>query len=656
MATKTKNIWKKNARPDVIDFRDKLFEPTLKEVPPMLPLEDFMQAGAPILDQGEEGACTGFALATVAHFLLRTRKVEPDPVQVSPFMFFSIAKKYDEFAGEDTDYSSARGAIKGWHKHGVCSLRSWRKNYEGVYSRKIATDAAKRPLGAYYRVNHKDLVSMHCAINEAGILYVCADADDGWDETGSDGIIRTNGQNAAGHAFVIVAYDEKGFWIQNSWGKDWGKGGYARLSYDDWLKYGYDCWVVRLGAPVILASEQTASSSRHAAASSAQDGNTFLDFRPHLISIGNNGKLKTTDTYGNDESDVSDIFRNQFAEITKKWKKKRLLLYAHGGLVPEETALQRLADYRQVLLDHEIYPVFFIWHTGLWDSVKNILQDFLKKRAAGATGKIGDFFLDRLDDGIELLARRPGTALWEEIKENALASTAFKDGAAQITCTYIDELLKKDSSIELHALSHSAGSIFEAPLLQLLCTRGNIRSGTMKGRRGMGHVLKSCTLWAPACTIDLFKSDYLPLLQSEQMQQLTLYTLTDQAEQEDNCGGIYNKSLLYLVSNAFERIRPEKRYGKPILGMEEFVARDQSLREVFDPESNWITSPNLLVNKPFQFCSATKHGDFDDNEDGVRSTFRRILNDSYAQLDFRFHRSGASNTERKAFLDKKISG
>jgi hypothetical protein len=654
MPTNKTTLWKKNARPDVIDFRDKLFEPTLKEVPPVLPLEKFMTAEVPVLDQGEEGACTGFALATVAHYLLRTRLVEPDATQVSPQMFFSIAKKYDEFSGEDYDYSSARGAIKGWHKHGVCSRRLWAADYNGAYNLKIAADAVKRPLGAYYRVNHKDLVSMHSAINEAGILYVCADADDGWDNVGSDGYIKTNGQNAGGHAFVLVAYDQKGFWLQNSWGKDWGMNGYAHLHYDDWLQYGYDCWVVRLGAPVILSRNQTSTSSRYSVTASAQDGNTFLDFRPHLISIGNNGQLKTTGTYGNSENDVADILRNQFPEITKKWKKKRLVLYAHGGLVPEETALQRLADYRRVLLDHEIYPLFFMWHTGLWDTIKNMLKDFLKKRAAGSTGKIGDFFLDRLDDGVEVLTRKPGTAVWEEIKENALSATANKNGAAQLTCTYLDELLKNDPAVEVHALAHSAGSIFEAPLLQLLSTRGTIKTGTLKGKRGMGHPLKSCTLWAPACTIDLFKSDYLPLIKNEQIEQFTLYTLTDQAEQDDSCGGIYNKSLLYLVSNAFERIHPVKRYGKPILGMEEFVMRDQSLREIFDPEKNWVTSPNQLISRPFEYCTAMEHGAFDDNEEGVRSTFRRILNDRHAELDFRFHRSNASIDERKSFLDSRL--
>ena len=74
----------------------------------------------PILDQGTEGACTGFGLATVAHYLLRRRAVVPDPEPVSPRMLYEMAKRYDEWPGEDYSGSSARGAMKGWHKHGVC--------------------------------------------------------------------------------------------------------------------------------------------------------------------------------------------------------------------------------------------------------------------------------------------------------------------------------------------------------------------------------------------------------------------------------------------------------------------------------------------------------------------------------------------------------
>jgi Papain family cysteine protease len=35
-----------------------------------------------------------------------------------------------------------------------------------------------------------------------------------------------------GHAIVAMGYDEKGVWIENSWGTVWGKGGWAQLSWN----------------------------------------------------------------------------------------------------------------------------------------------------------------------------------------------------------------------------------------------------------------------------------------------------------------------------------------------------------------------------------------------------------------------------------------
>jgi hypothetical protein len=109
-----------NVRPDTLDFRDKMFEPTLVEVPSKIDLEEYRKHKIPILDQGNEGACTGFGLATVVNYLLRTRKHKPDRTKVSPWMLYELAKRYDEWPGENYDGSSARGAMKGWHKHGAC--------------------------------------------------------------------------------------------------------------------------------------------------------------------------------------------------------------------------------------------------------------------------------------------------------------------------------------------------------------------------------------------------------------------------------------------------------------------------------------------------------------------------------------------------------
>ena len=212
-----------DALPDTLDFRDRMFEPTLVEVPLRIPLEEYRRWLVPVLDQGSEGACTGFGLATVAHYPLRRRAVDPDPAAVSPRMFYEMAKRYDEWPGERYAGSSARGAMKGWHKHGVCSEEAWpyrpSSRRVSALDQARAADAVRRPLGAYYRVNHRDLVAMHAAISEVGVLYATAIVHDGWDRVEADGQVPYDPGVAprGGHAFAIVAYDEAGLWLQNSW-------------------------------------------------------------------------------------------------------------------------------------------------------------------------------------------------------------------------------------------------------------------------------------------------------------------------------------------------------------------------------------------------------------------------------------------------------
>jgi len=39
--------------------------------------------------------------------------------------------------------------------------------------------------------------------------------------------------------FPLVGYDEQGFWVHNSWGKNWERNGFARIAYADWRF----CWM-----------------------------------------------------------------------------------------------------------------------------------------------------------------------------------------------------------------------------------------------------------------------------------------------------------------------------------------------------------------------------------------------------------------------------
>lgn len=647
--------------PDPADFRDRLYIPTLIEVPPRIELEEYKKAKVPILNQGSEGACTGFALATVANYLLRRRKIDPDENPVSPRMMYEMAKRYDEWPGERYEGSSARGAMKGWHKHGVCANELWpykSKKVDRILTSKRIEDATRRPLGAYYRVNHKDLVSMHSAINEVGILYATAVVHDGWYNSTAESVIEPSNKKLGGHAFVIVAYNQDGLWIQNSWGTKWVKDGFGLLTYDDWLDNGMDVWVARLGAPIRLRTAQATATSLSDNASKAQVY-TFSNVRPHIISVGNDGQLSEGGTYGTNEEDVENIFDNDFPLITEGWVKPRILLYAHGGLVNERNAIQRVADYRPLLLQNEIYPIAFIWKTDFWTTLKNILEDALRRRRPeGLLDAAKNFLLDRLDDAIEPLARTlGGKHQWDEMTENGILATKNSDGAGRVVLKELDKLLDNNPDIEVHIAAHSAGSIFLAPLVQLLTTSGKVKTGPMKGKPGHGHTVTSCNLWAPAITVDLFKETYLPAISENSIKKFDLYTLTDKAERDDHCANIYNKSILYLVSHAFEeklRIPLIRDRGEPLLGLAKHVEQDTDLKSLFETaQANWFQAPNNSAEGQIGASRCQRHGDFDDDKSTLISTVSKILGHEATKSDVEFQRSADSLRDKREQLNQR---
>src|SRR5258708_395949 len=621
-----------NVRKDTLDFRDHMYIPTLVEVPAYRTLEDYRRAKVPVLDQGKDGACTGFGLATVAHYLLRTHKVTRDATSISPFMFYDLARRYDEWPGENYEGSSCRGAMKGWYKHGVCRETLWPMSHPGApLGEARAEDAARRPLGAYFRVNHQSLVAMHSAIIEAGVLYARASVHGGWQNAGKDGLIKKSDKILGGHAFAIVAYDADGFWIQNSWSASWGRSGFGHISYDDWLENGSDAWVARLGVPARLGAADGARNRVFVGAVRAKSW-SYADLLPHVINIGDHGLLDPHGDIGTTPEMVREIVRNDIPRITAAWKKKRIVLYAHGGLVKQDDALQRVNEYRDAMLEKECYPLAFIWNSDFWTIVKELLSGAsAQRRPEDFLDPTKDFMLDRLDDMLEPLARSlGGQDTWTKMKENALAATTGQDGGARQVLIELGMLANADPKIEFHVVGHSAGSIFLAPLLQYLATSGTIQQGPMQGIDGLGRRVETCTMWAPAATTALFRDAYAPLIKSGGIGRFALFQLDDQTEQDDDCAGIYHKSLLYLVSNAFEDrahiplIHPE---GEPIVGMQKFVEQDRAIKKLFDDGlADRVIAPTSGLPAGNPNASGAKHHiDFDDDNVTVLATLARIL-------------------------------
>jgi papain like protease len=666
-----------DVRPDPLDFRDRMYEPTLVYVPPERSLGTYLTghiSPPAILNQQSEGACTGFGLAAVANYLLATSvpansSVVPNPrAPVSERMLYEMARRYDDTPGEEYSGSTLRGAMKGWHKHGVCTSGKWPyvpgKN-DNVLSTDRAKEARLRPLGAYYRVNHRDLVSLHAAITEVGSLYAGARVHTGWQHVKKDGLIVQEDELIGGHAFAIVAYDSSGFWIQNSWGDKWGMGGFCKISYDDWLENGLDVWVARLAVPVVL--EDSASTAiLQAATTLSASSDSHHELRPHIISVGNDGLLRNTGPFATNEKEVESIFANDVRATLKSWTPgaRRILLYAHGGLVGEPAAIQRVAEYRSTLLQNQIYPISFIWKTDYWTTVKNIIEDaFSRRRPEGILDAAKDFLLDRADDALEPLARTlSGRKVWDEMKENAKRASKGKGGARKVAIEIAKLLADPNfADVEVHVAGHSAGSIFLGPLVKLLASA----QVQPVGVSGFGIPIKTCTLWAPAITISDFAADYGPVLGN--IGSMAIFTLTDRAEQDDHCAKIYHKSLLYLVSHAFEAVPhvPLLSPGTPILGMQTWL--EKWIGHVSNPKSKQhdpaiakhlgrierVLSPNTDAPSTGKGSTASHHGDFDDDDATVKSTLARILGVSAATTTaltaakFSIQRTASSRRDRR---------
>ena len=178
-------------------------------------------------------------------------------------------------------------------------------------------------------------------------------------------------------------------------------------------------------------------------------------------------------------------------------------------------------------------------------------------------------------------------------------------------------------------------------------------SAIAAGNRGRALRVASCTLWAPACTIEFYRQHYLPALRSSQLERLALFTLTEKAERDDHCANIYHKSLLYLVSNAFEEVLRKPWFGAtdgvPLLGMEKFVNKLADR----DRPKEVVLSPNAVAEGRPGAARSTTHGDFDDDSATLKATLARILGEATAKSEFAHHRSeAAQRRQRQAIMQQ----
>ena len=327
------------------------------------------------------------------------------------------------------------------------------------------------------------------------------------------------------------------------------------------------------------------------------------------------------------------VFEEDIPARTADWQRKRLMLFAHSGLESERRQVESILDMGTMLVGEEIYPLAFHWHSNFLETLERILQDALSRRRPG--GKEVDFakefMLDRLDSGLEPLVRSmSGKLLWDEFRFRGVLATKNSGGAGRIFLKHLLRFLEHNPDFELHVVAHSVGSAFMAPLVQLMTgpTTEPLGCGPMKGRTAQGLVVRSCTLWAPSATIEEFEETYLPPTLSGGIEKLSIYTLTDETERDDNVARIYHKSLLYLASNALGRhpcIPMLCPNGDPLAGMEkDLLANAEALSLFTEGKAEWVTAPNGLPFHSPDASGARTHAGFETDRATIMSTVARI--------------------------------
>jgi len=233
------------------DARDLLHAPSLLELPALVD----MRPGCPaVYDQGQYGSCTANAACGAFEFALLKQGLT-DFIPSRMFEYYNT-RILDHDVHQDGG-GTIRNANKALARKGVCSEQLW------PY---IGSDLLRKPTGAAYIAARPNRIVQYMAVNQS-LFSVKATLAGGLPiqigftvytsfESGtvaSTGIVPmpdlATESVLGGHAVLIVGYDDASqrFIVRNSWGANWGMGGYFTMPYAYFLgpNLASDLWVIQ---------------------------------------------------------------------------------------------------------------------------------------------------------------------------------------------------------------------------------------------------------------------------------------------------------------------------------------------------------------------------------------------------------------------------
>lgn len=327
-------------------------------------------------------------------------------------------------------------------------------------------------------------------------------------------------------------------------------------------------------------------------------------------------KPKTVDEFRTTAADIVAIVEEHLdAFVTAQQKKMPkgstapvpVLIWAHGGLTTKEQGMATAHRQASWWLANGVFPIHAVWESGFWTT----LQDVLGIAPEGERG-----ISDLTDIAVEAAARLlGGRKFWDDMKVDAMAAslgpgdgTPAGGGGYVLAAALRDYMQRNPDRITLHIAGHSAGSIYHSAFVPLLLDADDAVPS-----------VATVTFLAPAVRIDTFEQSLLPWARKGRIEDLSIFTMDSDHEKRDNTAGVYRKSLLWLVSHAFE-VEREAR----ILGLQEHLdAAAPTMAYLRQKSERLVLGPVTAGRRTSS--GATSHGDFDNDVATMNSLARRVV-------------------------------
>jgi hypothetical protein len=253
---------------------------------------------------------------------------------------------------------------------------------------------------------------------------------------------------------------------------------------------------------------------------------------------------------------------------------------------------------------NRIHEIHLVWETGLVAEIRDVLlgkQHFAQERAGGSW--------KWFDRWIEKATGAAGRGVWSEMRSDAKVAFDRPLSAGRIILeALLDELrqLPESKRPKLHLAGHSAGSLLLGHLLSDF--------QQLQASASERFSFENLTLFAPACTHTFFEDKLKQALAGKAVDRLHHFHLDEKSELQDSVAKIYRKSLLYLVSRAYER----KGEVVPLMGMAKY------LKQLPTEGVNSRIRHYDNSSTPHKTTSI-HHGEFDNNEQAMNSLLEVIL-------------------------------